>query len=80
MLSYLYPILTLLSDSTKKSGRRLVGDVHYESAQKLAGAITPVPGGVGPMTVAVLLRNTFENAKKSIDDSVSHMTRRRILV
>jgi methylenetetrahydrofolate dehydrogenase (NADP+) / methenyltetrahydrofolate cyclohydrolase len=38
---------------------RLVGDVHFESAAKVAGAITPVPGGVGPMTIAVLLRNTL---------------------
>jgi methylenetetrahydrofolate dehydrogenase (NADP+)/methenyltetrahydrofolate cyclohydrolase len=38
---------------------RLVGDVHFESAAEVAGAITPVPGGVGPMTIAVLLRNTL---------------------
>ena len=55
-----------LTDSSKKSGRRLVGDVHYESVSKIAGAITPVPGGVGPMTVSMLLRNTFENAKKCL--------------
>jgi len=38
---------------------KLVGDVHYESAAKVAGAITPVPGGVGPMTIACLLANTL---------------------
>jgi methylenetetrahydrofolate dehydrogenase (NADP+)/methenyltetrahydrofolate cyclohydrolase len=38
---------------------RLVGDVEFESAAEVAGAITPVPGGVGPMTIAVLLRNTL---------------------
>ncbi len=38
---------------------RLVGDVHYESAAARAGAITPVPGGVGPMTIAMLMENTF---------------------
>jgi methylenetetrahydrofolate dehydrogenase (NADP+)/methenyltetrahydrofolate cyclohydrolase len=38
---------------------RLVGDVEFESASEVAGAITPVPGGVGPMTIAVLLRNTL---------------------
>jgi methylenetetrahydrofolate dehydrogenase (NADP+)/methenyltetrahydrofolate cyclohydrolase len=38
---------------------RLVGDVHYEGASAVAGAVTPVPGGVGPMTIAVLLRNTL---------------------
>jgi methylenetetrahydrofolate dehydrogenase (NADP+)/methenyltetrahydrofolate cyclohydrolase len=38
---------------------RLVGDVHFEDARHVAGAITPVPGGVGPMTIACLLRNTL---------------------
>jgi methylenetetrahydrofolate dehydrogenase (NADP+)/methenyltetrahydrofolate cyclohydrolase len=38
---------------------RLVGDVDFEAAKAVAGAITPVPGGVGPMTIAVLLRNTI---------------------
>ena len=41
---------------------RLVGDVHFEDARKMAGAITPVPGGVGPMTIACLLRNTLAAA------------------
>ncbi len=41
---------------------RLVGDVHFEDARKVAGAITPVPGGVGPMTIACLLRNTLAAA------------------
>ena len=41
---------------------RLVGDVDYSSAEKVAGAITPVPGGVGPMTIACLLRNTVQTA------------------
>jgi methylenetetrahydrofolate dehydrogenase (NADP+)/methenyltetrahydrofolate cyclohydrolase len=39
---------------------RLVGDVQFESARERAGWITPVPGGVGPMTVAMLMHNTFE--------------------
>jgi methylenetetrahydrofolate dehydrogenase (NADP+)/methenyltetrahydrofolate cyclohydrolase len=38
---------------------RLVGDVAFDEAQEVAGAITPVPGGVGPMTIAMLLRNTL---------------------
>ena len=42
---------------------RLVGDVAFDEAAQVAGAITPVPGGVGPMTVACLLRNTLEAAK-----------------
>lgn len=43
----------------------LVGDVDFESAQEVAGYITPVPGGVGPMTIAMLLRNTLTSAKRS---------------
>jgi methylenetetrahydrofolate dehydrogenase (NADP+)/methenyltetrahydrofolate cyclohydrolase len=42
-----------------KGTTRLVGDVDFDSASQVAGAITPVPGGVGPMTIAVLLRNTL---------------------
>lgn len=41
---------------------KLCGDVDFESISKIAGAITPVPGGVGPMTVALLMRNTAEAA------------------
>jgi len=44
---------------------KLVGDVHYESAKERAGWITPVPGGVGPMTITMLLLNTLEAAKRS---------------
>lgn len=47
-----------IADSSRKSGSRLVGDIAFEEAQSVAGAITPVPGGVGPMTIACLLRNT----------------------
>ncbi len=43
---------------------RLVGDVDYDAAAKVAGAITPVPGGVGPMTIACLLRNTLVSAER----------------
>ncbi|KAL1204766.1 Bifunctional protein FolD 2 [Cardamine amara subsp. amara] len=53
-----------VSDPSKKSGYRLVGDVDYTEASKVAGFITPVPGGVGPMTVAMLLRNTVDGAKR----------------
>uniref|UniRef100_A0A7S2XDD9 Methenyltetrahydrofolate cyclohydrolase n=1 Tax=Lotharella oceanica TaxID=641309 RepID=A0A7S2XDD9_9EUKA len=49
-------------DSTRKRGYRLVGDVDYAEAVKKAGAITPVPGGVGPMTIAMLLKNTLNLA------------------
>jgi len=49
-----------VDDPTKKSGKRFVGDVEFESVSKLASAITPVPGGVGPMTIAMLLTNTLK--------------------
>jgi methylenetetrahydrofolate dehydrogenase (NADP+) / methenyltetrahydrofolate cyclohydrolase len=52
-----------VEDDTRKSGYRLVGDVAYEEAGEVAGAITPVPGGVGPMTIAMLLRNTLRAAR-----------------
>ncbi len=46
-------------DATKKSGHRLVGDVNFNEAKEVAGYITPVPGGVGPMTIAMLMKNTL---------------------
>ncbi|KAL2115528.1 hypothetical protein VTJ04DRAFT_9783 [Mycothermus thermophilus] len=51
-----------IPDATKKSGQRLVGDVDFESASQVASLITPVPGGVGPMTVAMLLQNLVDAA------------------
>jgi len=54
-------------DPTKKRGYRLVGDVEYESAKEVAGAITPVPGGVGPMTIAMLLKNTLHAAELALN-------------
>jgi methylenetetrahydrofolate dehydrogenase (NADP+)/methenyltetrahydrofolate cyclohydrolase len=51
-----------VTDLSKKSGVRLVGDVDFESASKVASYITPVPGGVGPMTRAMLLKNTVKAA------------------
>ena len=50
-------------DATKPKGFRLVGDADFESCAKVAGAITPVPGGVGPMTITMLLWNTLESAR-----------------
>jgi 5,10-methylene-tetrahydrofolate dehydrogenase/methenyl tetrahydrofolate cyclohydrolase len=50
-------------DATKKSGHRLVGDVNFAEAKEVAGWITPVPGGVGPMTIAMLMRNTLRAAQ-----------------
>ncbi|RVE57064.1 hypothetical protein OJAV_G00212580 [Oryzias javanicus] len=54
-------------DETKASGKRVVGDVHFESAKEHASFITPVPGGVGPMTVAMLMANTVLSAKRFLD-------------
>jgi len=51
--------ITRVEDTTKKRGYRLAGDVHFESVSKKAAFITPVPGGVGPMTIAMLLKNTL---------------------
>jgi methylenetetrahydrofolate dehydrogenase (NADP+)/methenyltetrahydrofolate cyclohydrolase len=50
-------------DATKKKGYRLVGDVDFEAAKEVAGFITPVPRGVGPMTIAMLMRNTLRAAE-----------------
>jgi methylenetetrahydrofolate dehydrogenase (NADP+)/methenyltetrahydrofolate cyclohydrolase len=47
-------------------GTKLVGDVAYDEAQGIAGLITPVPGGVGPMTIACLLQNTLTAAKRQV--------------
>lgn len=51
--------ITRVADSTKKNGFRLTGDVHFESVAPKSSYITPVPGGVGPMTIAMLMKNTL---------------------
>jgi methylenetetrahydrofolate dehydrogenase (NADP+)/methenyltetrahydrofolate cyclohydrolase len=51
--------ITRIKDESKKSGFRLVGDVHFDSVKEKSSFITPVPGGVGPMTIAMLLKNTL---------------------
>jgi 5,10-methylene-tetrahydrofolate dehydrogenase/methenyl tetrahydrofolate cyclohydrolase len=56
--------INAVDDASKKAGYRLVGDVEYAQAARHAKAITPVPGGVGPMTVAMLLRNTLKAAAR----------------
>jgi methylenetetrahydrofolate dehydrogenase (NADP+) / methenyltetrahydrofolate cyclohydrolase len=53
---------TRVDDASRPRGYRLAGDVDFEAARQVAGAITPVPGGVGPMTIAMLLRNTLQAA------------------
>jgi methylenetetrahydrofolate dehydrogenase (NADP+)/methenyltetrahydrofolate cyclohydrolase len=54
-----------VEDATKKKGYRLVGDVDFEKVKEKASFITPVPGGVGPMTITMLLYNTVESAKRA---------------
>lgn len=56
-------------DATKKSGIRWVGDVEYSAAATHASHITPVPGGVGPMTVAMLMQNTYLSAVRFFNES-----------
>lgn len=51
-------------DAASPTGSRLTGDVHFESTSRVASAITPVPGGVGPMTIAMLMRNTLQAARR----------------
>jgi 5,10-methylene-tetrahydrofolate dehydrogenase/methenyl tetrahydrofolate cyclohydrolase len=55
-----------VDDPTREKGYKLVGDVAFDEAREVAAAITPVPGGVGPMTIAMLLRNTTDGAKRSL--------------
>ena len=57
--------INYIKDETRKTGERLVGDVDYASAQEVASLITPVPGGVGPMTVCMLLQNVVDSANRS---------------
>jgi methylenetetrahydrofolate dehydrogenase (NADP+)/methenyltetrahydrofolate cyclohydrolase len=56
--------IEVTQDGEKKS--KLTGDVHFEEAKEIASAITPVPGGVGPMTIAMLMANTLTSAKRSL--------------
>jgi methylenetetrahydrofolate dehydrogenase (NADP+)/methenyltetrahydrofolate cyclohydrolase len=51
-------------DPSKKSGHRLTGDVDYAEVAPRCAAITPVPGGVGPMTIAMLMKNTLQAARQ----------------
>jgi len=53
-------------DATSKTGTKLVGDVDFKNVQPIAGKITPNPGGVGPMTIAMLLQNTVHAAEQSV--------------
>ncbi|HEV2145841.1 MAG TPA: bifunctional 5,10-methylenetetrahydrofolate dehydrogenase/5,10-methenyltetrahydrofolate cyclohydrolase [Longimicrobiaceae bacterium] len=57
--------ITRVPDEAAKGGYRVAGDVDFDAVAEVAGAITPVPGGVGPMTIAMLLRNTVDAAKRA---------------
>lgn len=63
--SMIKPGAVVIDVGINRSGNSIVGDVHFESAAEVASAITPVPGGVGPLTIAMLLRNTLAAAKDS---------------
>lgn len=69
--------INYVPDASKKSGQRLVGDVHYDSASKVASWITPVPGGIGPMTFAMMMVNTLRSAEalwaKSQERHIAHL-------
>ena len=58
--------INLVPDASRKSGYRLVGDVDFQAVSQVAEAITPVPGGIGPMTIAMLLVNTLTAARLSL--------------
>ena len=59
---------TRVPDATRKSGFRLQGDVDFEAVAPLASKITPVPGGVGPMTICMLMQNTLAAARHEYYD------------
>jgi methylenetetrahydrofolate dehydrogenase (NADP+)/methenyltetrahydrofolate cyclohydrolase len=59
------PGATVIDVGINRTDHGLVGDVHFESVAEVAGAITPVPGGVGPMTIASLLANTVAAAERA---------------
>ena len=60
------PGATVIDVGINRTEDGLVGDVRFEEVMEIAGAITPVPGGVGPMTVAMLMRNTVAAAERSV--------------
>ena len=58
-----------VEDTSAKTGYRVVGDVDFEGVKEVASAITPVPGGVGPMTIAMLMVNTLTAAQRTADST-----------
>jgi len=67
--------INAIADAASPNGRRIVGDVHFESVSKVAGAITPVPGGVGPVTIAMLLSNVMLAAEARLSGGLAHQHR-----
>ena len=63
-----------VDDDSKQSGYRLVGDCNYESCVAVADKITPVPGGVGPMTIAMLMRNTVNGTRRTLTAALDDAT------
>ncbi|PYK10600.1 MAG: bifunctional 5,10-methylene-tetrahydrofolate dehydrogenase/5,10-methylene-tetrahydrofolate cyclohydrolase, partial [Verrucomicrobia bacterium] len=61
-----------VEDATSERGYRLVGDVAFEEVSQKTSAITPVPGGVGPMTIAMLMSNTVKAARQSLTKTTKH--------
>ena len=59
----------LRQDASRPRGYRLVGDVKFDEVKEIASFITPVPGGVGPMTIAMLLVNTVAGFKRSLEET-----------
>ncbi|HKS31275.1 MAG TPA: bifunctional 5,10-methylene-tetrahydrofolate dehydrogenase/5,10-methylene-tetrahydrofolate cyclohydrolase, partial [Chthoniobacterales bacterium] len=60
-----------VDDATNERGYKLVGDVDFDAVAELVGAITPVPGGVGPMTIAMLMSNTVKACRQITSSSAS---------
>jgi methylenetetrahydrofolate dehydrogenase (NADP+)/methenyltetrahydrofolate cyclohydrolase len=64
-----------IEDPKAKSGHRMVGDVDFDAVSKKAKAITPVPGGVGPMTIAMLMSNTVLAAERQLEEMAAKKPR-----
>lgn len=69
-----------IEDKTRKSGKRLVGDIEYDTVKSIAGYVTPVPGGVGPMTIAMLMDNIVLAWKRSNFDHIKEKIEQMELV
>ena len=65
VISHVATLYDDLQDPNSRRGFRVTGDVCYEEAIKVVSAITPVPGGVGPVTISMLLSNTLDSAKRA---------------